>query len=564
MAPIRPFQRLGAIMVHSPVLALLLLSACNGKGAQEDAACTDDLVVTSPNRGAWIEADSVAVLGRSCTLESIQVQGQPVALDEAGSFSVTVPLVRGINTVEIVGLKGDTPVEIERLSVLQGDFGEAGALLEQPLRTHISEAGLGLLSGAVIGMMTPEALTTMVAANNPLVQEPLDLGIVLDTEVHVTTVEFSGATLDLALHDGKVGLSLQVADFHAWGTLLASLDGSGFYDETMDGYADLVVVSGYLSPGLQNGALQLEASEVSARLEGFGFNVSDFPDWIEDHVLDDVVREMIEEIVVETLPEMLIPAMVDAFGLLTLQDTVEFFDASLDLSTQPVAFEVSTLGIDLSFDMAVSGAGGAHAAPHGPFLSPATETSLAQQEDIGIGVHDDVLNSALYELWRAGGFDMALSTTDDSLTSMASTLLESDNVEMGLDFVLPPVVVAGPDGLEFQFGEIVVDLQTPGGILGETATLAIFGTMDVNATFGAGELSLEFEGIDADALVRENDWGMGTLEASDALAQRLPLEMALAMMADMTLPMPNLMEMGLSSVTASRSGETPETVISIR
>jgi hypothetical protein len=506
----------------------------------------------------------VVVLGKSCTLEAVQVQGQPVELDESGSFSATVPLVRGINTLEIVGLDGDTPVEMERLSVLHGAFGEAGALLEQPLRSHISEAGLGILSNAVIGMMTPDALTTMVAANNPLVQEPLDLGIVLDTEVHVNTVEFSGATLDLALHDGKIGLTLQVADFHALGDLLASLDGSLFYDETMDGYADLAVVSGYLRPNLGGGELQLEATEVEARLEGFGFDVSDFPDWIEEHVLDDVVREMLEEIVVEMLPEMLIPAMVDAFGLLTLQETVEFFDASLDLATQPVAFTVSTLGVDLAFDMAVSGAGGAHAAPHGPFLSPATETSLAQQEDIGIGVHDDVLNSALYELWRAGGFDMVLSTTDESLTSLASTLLESDQVEMGLDFVLPPVVVAGQDGLEFQFGEIVVDLATPGGILGESSTLAIFGSMDVEATFSAGELSLEFESIDADAIVRESDWGLGTLEGSEAFAQRLPLEMALGMMAGMTLPMPNLMEIGLSSVTASRSGETPETVISVR
>jgi len=275
------------------------------------------------------------------------------------------------------------------------------------------------------------------------------------------------------------------------------------------------------------------------------------------------VREMLEELAVESLPEMLIPAMVDAFDLLSLEESVEFFDVSLELATRPVFFSVDPNGIDLSLDLEVLGAGEAHSPPHGPFLSPATETSLAQQEDIGIGVHDDVLNGVLYELWRAGGFDLALSTDDESLTTLASTLLESDAVEMGLDFVLPPVVVAGPDGLEFQFGEIVVDLQTPGGVLGETATLAIVGSMDVEANFSAGELSLEFDGIDAKALVRKNDWGLDTLDASDAFAQRLPLEMALGMMAGMTLPMPDLVGMGISSVTASRSGETPETVISV-
>ncbi len=549
-------------MVHSPVLALLLLSACNGP-KEKAAPCTEPLVVSSPTRGAWVQSESVVVMGKTCTLATIHVQGQPADLAEDGSFSVTVPLSRGINTLEIVGLERETPVEIESLSVLHGEFGEPGAVLEQPLRSHISEAGLDTLSGVVIGLMTPEKLTTLVAANNPLVQKPLDLGVVLDTEVHVTTIEYSGASLDLTLHDGKIGMGLKVTEFQLLGTLLASQGGDLWYDEDLEGSADLVVVSGYLSPSLQEDRLHLEASDLEVHLEGFAFDVTYFPDLIEEYVLASVVREMLEELAVESLPEMLIPAMVDAFDLLSLEESVEFFDVSLELATRPVFFSVDPNGIDLSLDLEVLGAGEAHSPPHGPFLSPATETSLAQQEDIGIGVHDDVLNGVLYELWRAGGFDLALSTDDESLTTLASTLLESDAVEMGLDFVLPPVVVAGPDGLEFQFGEIVVDLQTPGGVLGETATLAIVGSMDVEANFSAGELSLEFDGIDAKALVRKNDWGLDTLDASDAFAQRLPLEMALGMMAGMTLPMPDLVGMGISSVTASRSGETPETVISV-
>jgi hypothetical protein len=311
-------------------------------------------------------------------------------------------------------------------------------------------------------------------------------------------------------------------------------------------------------------ALRLESTEVETTLQGFGFDMTDFPDWIESAVMVDPVQEMLEEFLEESIPSLLVPEIVDAFEALALQESVSFRQVPIDLTANPASFEVSRAGVDLSFDVAVLGSGGVYEPPYGPLMAPVSTKSLAQEKPLAIAIHDDVFNSALYELWRAGAFDMQLSTVDDSLTSIASTLLESDEVVMTMSFLLPPTLVATNDAMVLQFGEVVGNLQTPNGILGETASLAMHGTMAVNPQFGEGELTLDFEDIEATAIVRENDWGLNTLEASAAFSERLPLDMALSMMDALSIAMPSLSELGISQVVVSRSGSAPETVLSLQ
>jgi len=552
-------------MIYPIVFSALSLLGCTQIIAEDPPPpCLNPLTVHAPDLGAWIEADNIQVQGVSCEVDFIEIQGTRMAPQADGTFSAFISLSAGINSIEVLGLADETVVAMERFSVLQGSFGEPGALMSQSLHTHLSQAGVNAISELVIGMFTPEDVNAALEDMNPLFTQPLDFGAVLDTQVHVNTMDFSRASLVLTLKDSRIGVELRLADLHLWGRLQASYAGEIKYDEDVEAYAELTLVSGYLNPSVAEGELKLDSTEVESRLEGFGFDVSGFSDWIEENVLTTPLEGLLENVAVESIETLLVPSLETAFSRLAMEETVDILDVPIALSTAPALVEVDHTGMLLALDMAVSGPGGAHESPMGPLQVPSTAISQAENEVIGIGLHDNALNGALHALWAAGAFDMHFTTSDETLTPIVRGLLEADDVHMELDFQLPPVLTATPEGLILHFGEILADLQTPNGVLGETATVAIDGKMKVNAQFVEGEFTIDFDDIQAQAIVRENDWGMDTVEATTLFRSRLPMSMALSMMGGMRFPIPSLSEFGISQIELSRSGAIPETVFSLK
>jgi len=120
---------------------------------------------------------------------------------------------------------------------------------------------------------------------------------------------------------------------------------------------------------------------------------------------------------------------------------------------------------------------------------------------IGLAVHDDFLNEALFSAWRGGLFNMSLGP-DDIGDSGELTALGVSDLSVTTDFFLPPVLNdCEPDGqMRVYIGDVYIVAEM--NMLGAPLEFALFGQIVATAELGlseqdgVSELGIEFTDIE--------------------------------------------------------------------
>jgi hypothetical protein len=168
---------------------------------------------------------------------------------------------------------------------------------------------------------------------------------------------------------------------------------------------------------------------------------------------------------------------------------------------------------------------------------------------------DNLLNMALYRLWEAGAFDMEVSTTDDTLDPTVATLLESKDVTMNMRPALPPVILTRGNTLMMEFGEVEVEVETPGGALGDNAVWVVAGSAQVEANVVDGVLNLEIADAETTVVVRDNDWDMDVVSATSLVEGVMPFDMVIERFGSVALPLPTIPGIVLDGTSLDRTGD---------
>ncbi|MFN3197819.1 MAG: hypothetical protein ACE366_05310 [Bradymonadia bacterium] len=456
-----------------------------------------DLTETIPVRGVALDAGgSVSVL----------VNGLRVEVAEDGSFGIDLPAQFGLNRVVVTADDGvrQPPVQVVREALWAPHYleiGEAPLALDTVMWLNL-EQGI-LSSGAprppeVDGVQPTEDLTSLieliVEAIDPgelLGPLGLDEGLAIElSEADIGPVELSMAwsTSGLEIFLRLPRLSLEIEGELALegtpivldGTLTAALAGFATV-EINEVEGNLVVEVDEASVALESLDGDLGDPRAQAVLDTFG---SQFRGVVEGAV-DDVLRGVLVE---------QLPALVEV-ALLSLTDALGDLPLNLDTGVEGVppvrmrlALDPDTLTLrrqatmGLTFSGEITHENGAPVPPHQspglPTLTapdgPARGIPEAAGGPLTLGVHLDLVNAILHEVWRGG-----LLTLEPALPEAAQGLVD----EVTLDGRLPPLVVpADPwaeTALEAQIGALDINVVRPGAPEPDRYTLSIRAGLDL-------------------------------------------------------------------------------------
>ncbi len=132
--------------------------------------------------------------------------------------------------------------------------------------------------------------------------------------------------------------------------------------------------------------------------------------------------------------------------------------------------------------------------------------------------------------------------------------LKADQGSIALSSKLPPVIVEKNGSLELQMGELEVEINTPGGELGDTlsASVNVFAPIEVYAE--GGLLSLDIGSPNLVIMVRDSDWGAEDVTITELLEQVLPINALLAAFGTIEFELPSLAFLTIDTATTARDG----------
>ena len=147
---------------------------------------------------------------------------------------------------------------------------------------------------------------------------------------------------------------------------------------------------------------------------------------------------------------------------------------------------------------------------------------------------------------------MRMSTDDGSLEPIMLLPLKAEQGTITLRPDLPPVAVQVDGGLQIQAGELVVDIETPGGELGEYLQVAVAAFIDLELALENGVVALDIGTPELSLMVRESDWGASDETTTRLVEEMLPLDTFLALLGGLELPLPSLEGLTISSAELGR------------
>ncbi|MFT5683626.1 MAG: hypothetical protein ACI8RZ_004558, partial [Myxococcota bacterium] len=421
------------------ILTVLLLGGCSGNEPTTEEEVTTpqpvvvlpELSVTSPARGAFVEASSVELSGSvgsgSAVLDGLTLNGDTdLALSSDGAFSVPVGLTPGIN---ILGLRAEDvggERAVDGRAVYAGPLHPAGALLEEAVRMQLGPsvldddeddlddvAGIAehlMESADVASAIVGQTIETSYADITPT---SFDYG-----EVAVDLVPTNGALLaEVVLYDLWMDF-----DAEQWGL---STDGAI--------WADAVV----LTTELTISGDTVTSSNTVVDLEGYDGEI----DWLPDAILT-WAEEYLEEEIAATTEELVSGLLGEYLGAFAI-DT-ELLEG-VALSVVLADAEVSEDGLQILLDASVSSTSGSLPAGAGSAITDgrAPDWPLSS-EPFSLAVDDDLVNQILFALWGAGtlsGFEYG-GTELIALTGAEIAPPLGPLERLTLDMNLPPMLGA--------------------------------------------------------------------------------------------------------------------------
>ncbi|MBX2797564.1 MAG: hypothetical protein KTR31_07850 [Myxococcales bacterium] len=416
---------------------------------------TPRVTLEDPAAGAFLPEGTRDVTGVAWRVSDVTVSGEPAQVT-AGSYAASLPLVQGLNVLEVTGVTDAGDVLSDAGAVLAGDFVTAQGPRPRALQLHLSADGLGALTVLAGDFFSPASLTKQLEALNPVIDDG-------DTTVIIEDVRFGKPAIQLVPIDGALLLTVVIPDV-VIGVEAEVEDALPFgIDLTLspDIEADelLLVAELALSTDGQGG-LQATLGELTMELSGFDLDTGllELVDWIflDDDDLADTLEEQLE----------------GAAG--SLQPTIDEALANLDLSTEldllgstmllEPAFDdvvIDSRGLSMALSINLDVVGPEPEVPGHLTVAPPLPDSGG---DVLLQLSDDFMNRLLFEVWAGGALDLEIEM-DAPVRVLFGAAAEGT---LALSPQLPPVWIDKEGGSRMQLGEVILDVDTPGGTYGDS------------------------------------------------------------------------------------------------
>jgi hypothetical protein len=429
----------------------------------------------------------------------------------------------------------------------------------------LGEEGLSSLGGAAADMIDADYLTDYIAAQNPVYTDSVQIEwAIIDLGFYIDQITFDSAEVKIIPSNNMLQIEVDLNNTFVDGRVLADLYGLGLIDDDFE--FDLSASTSRLffdvTPNLVNGEITIEPAGGRVQFDGFAYDIGGLSDFVEAYVYVEEIRSLVEDALYSEIETVVVPLVEAAISGFELSTEIEMLDTTVEVDGVISSLDVTKEGlailmdVDLDLPRQQTVENGFLASSE---AAPDFDLSSAAQAVLS----DNLLNMALYRLWEAGAFDMEFSTTDDTIDSTVANLLESKDVTMNMRPALPPVILTRGNTLMMEFGEVEIEVETPGGAFGETAVWVVAGSAQVEANVVDGVLNLELGDAETTVIVRENDWDMDVLNATSIVEGVMPLEMVIERFSGVSLPLPTIPGIELNGTNLERTGDDSQSAFGL-
>jgi hypothetical protein len=522
---------------------LLTVVACSSEEADKPPV----LEVTSPARGTLADAETVNVTGRVTDDHAgvkVTVAGTEVTVGADGSFSADVPVPPGIAIIETHAIdKGGNDVRDVR-SVLAGELAPSDGTQAGHVGARAGTTALTAVANAVATTAKGIDYTAAVQPMNPV----YDNGGCLGAKIDITSVALTDVDAALVpkanLLATDVVLSNLVVKLHA-NFKVACIGGS----TNITIKASKTKIHGDLSARIASEKINTSLANTNVTFDNFTIDVGGVPGEIESLLKGkarDGVSSALEKAIQAKVPPIADKALS---GLLAKPVTASILGSDAAISITPTKVAISATDLFVGFDTKLKITGG----EGGTFLTtPTTVTGMAQTQNLGIALDDDIVNALFAGLWAADAFDKEIAV--DSIPALGA-LLDDDARTISLHLALPPTVSTAGGELELAVGDLMVTVKDENGAVVHDLAVSLRTMLQAQPT-QAGHVTLSVGAPTVFAQVLENGatveepltdsqvealitgvWGVIGVKADDALSK---------------LPMPSLagIQLGAPSIEA--------------
>jgi hypothetical protein len=512
------------------IAAALLLTVVGCSSDEPDKAPV--LEITSPARGTLADAETITVTGHVTDDHAgvrVTVAGTDVAVAADGSFSAEVAVVPGVDIIETHAIdKGGNDVRDVR-SVLAGTLAPSDGTQAGHVGARAGTKALTAVANTLAATAKAIDYTAAVQPMNPV----YDNGGCLGAKIDITSVALSDVDAALvpkpSLLATDVVLSNVVVKLHA-SFKVACIGGS----TNITIKASKAKIHGDLGARIASEKINTALSNTNVTFDNFSIDVGGVPSEIESLLKGkarDGVSSALEKAIQAKVPPLADKALA---GLLAKPVNAAILGADTAITITPTKVAISATDLFVGFDSKLKVTGG----EGGTFLTtPTSVTGMAETQNLGIALDDDILNALFAGLWAADTFDKDISV--DSIPALGA-LLDDDARTITLKLSLPPTVSTEGGDLDLAIGDLLVTVKDESGNVVHDIAVSVKTQLEAQPT-QAGHVTLSVGAPTVFAQVLENGamvdepltddqvealvtgvWGVIGVKADDALS-RLPM-----------------------------------------
>ena len=499
------------------------------------------LTWTSPDRGLFTADSMITLEGYvediGSDVDTLTINGFNVTFSDTGQFYWLTALDVGYNLFEAIVEDEAGNSNKYAISVLRGSHLDNESWVDDAIGARVNESGLNKIEEIANAYLAEFDITTLLP--DPLIDETIDLGITTcNVYATITDVDYALA-VNLEAYYGFIEAEVEITDF------LISVD---FTLECSDGGEALyqgTVAFSYLQASVPvyidvvDNELSVTLGDVSiGEPQGFDLTITGFDptlvnllEGILAGTLIPMAEDMINDIIQTEVPPLIEEALADLelyfeFELLDKTLAVEAAFESIDIDEGGIALWMNARATATAYDPNVPDLPGSLWTPGSPPVM-GNNSPGGQSYQLGAVISDDILNQALYIVFRAGLLNMTLDETSGiSLELYAGDLElffpgisdiygEEAPVLIKLHGLLPPILDLSPADaaqVELQLGEMFVDVVVTNEFEEETLVLQMLVyveapvTVDANATgdaftFTFGEMTVNLDVVESMSLL---------------------------------------------------------------
>jgi len=549
------------------VIAAVLSTGCSqdiGDHGLNPVAPDSSLEITSPEAGSFNSRTEIHVGGLSEAIENLEMNGEAVEVKNHGNFGFDTELITGMNSFEFTATGLDGVEYLERRTLLNGRYIDADQTLENSVGVFLGKDGLASLGSEAADMIDPENLTEYLVAMNPVYTDTVQIEwAVIDLGFYIDQITFDNVEVKIVPSDDMFQVEVDLRNTFVDGRVLADLYGLGLIDDDFefDLMADTSRLFFDVTPSLVDGEIQIEPAGGRVQFDGFVYDIGGLSDVVEGYVYVEEIRDLVEGALYSEVETIVVPIVEEAMSGFELASQIDVAGTTMaldgELSWMKVTDEGMSLRMDIDLDVPRQ-----RSVENGFLASSEASPEFDLTAAAETVISDNLLNLALYRLWEGGAFDVEYSTADGNIDNNVTELIGSDDVAMTVTPILPPVILNRGNTLMMEFGEVEVEIET-GDTLGTTALWVVSGSTEVKANIADGMLNLEFVNPETSVVVRENEMGLGVLEATLAVETLGTLDMVADIFSGVRLPMPSIPGVVLDGAKHERAGDESQSAFSL-